>query len=212
MPSCLGLRIDEADAPLKIIGMVRLIQLQIVLLIACAGCHRPVKPVEPLTQTVSVANASGVDRLWEGAQEELRRHRFKLDRVDRRSGIITTFPVTSESFFEFWRHDVDSSYDRMESTLRTVRRTVTIRIDQDAEDSAAVLTVTVARDLFSTPERQFNSSAASLRVFSSALPGVAGEPRLSRADDYWIADGRDGAMERRLLERIIERSGVFFSP
>ena len=138
----------------------------------------------------------------------LRRHRFELARVDRRGGVITTYPVTSQSIFEFWRHDVDTSFDLMESTLRAVRRQATVQISSDPDEPASRLEVTVRRSTLASPERQYNGSSSALRVFGEELPGVRGEPDLSRKDNYWIDDGRDGAMERRLLERIIKRAGI----
>ena len=176
--------------------------------VALAGCHRPVQPTEPTAQRVLVADETGEDRLWGAAQEVLRRHRFPLDRVDRRNGTITTLPVTSQSFFEFWRHDVDTAFDLAEASLRMVRRSAVVQLDRHTESGEATVTVTVRRETFATPERQFNSSAASLRVFGDALPGVRGERLLTREDDYWIDDGRDEAMERRLLERIMQQALV----
>lgn len=176
--------------------------------VALAGCHRPVQPTELTAQRVLVADEPGEDRLWEAAQEVLRRHRFPLDRVDRRRGMIATMPVTSQSFFEFWRHDVDTAFDLAEALLRTVRRSAVVQLDRHPESGEATVTVTVRRETFATPERQFNSSAASLRVFGDELPGVQGERLLTREDDYWIDDGRDEAMERRLLERIMQRALV----
>lgn len=168
-----------------------------------AGCHRPVQPTEPTARQIHLADEGDFDRLWEDSQEVLRRHGFRLDRVDRRSGTITTFPVTSQSVLEFWRHDVDTPFDLMESTMRTVRRTATVQIDRRQADAEADIAVTVRRETFATPERQFNSSGSALRLFGEDLPGVAGEPSLSRADDYWISDGRDAAMETRLLSQIL---------
>ena len=159
-----------------------------------------------MTQSVHLADETDFDALWESCQEVLRRHRFRLDQVDRRSGTITTFPETSQSFFEFWRHDVDTAYDRLESTLRTVRRRAVVQVDRNEAGGAGQVTVTVYRQTFATPERQFNNSAATLRIFAETLPGVAGEPVLTRADDYWIDAGRDAAMESRLARQILDRA------
>ena len=178
-----------------------------VLALLAAGCQRPAQPVEPMSQRVQLADPDGFDVLWESCQEVLRRHRFRLDYVDRRSGTITTFPETSQSLFEFWRHDVDTAYDLWESTLRTVRRRAVVQVDREEGGHGGQVTVTVYRQTFATPERQFNNSAATLRVFGETLPGVAGEPGLTRADDYWIDAGRDGAMEHRLVEQILLRVG-----
>ncbi|HUU82610.1 MAG TPA: hypothetical protein VM243_03805 [Phycisphaerae bacterium] len=161
-----------------------------------------------MSQGVQLADETDFDVLWESCQEVLRRHHFRLDRVDRRGGTITTFPETSQNLFEFWRHDVDTAYDLWESTLRTVCRRAIVQVDRDEGSGQGLFTVTVYRQTFATPERQFNNSAATLRVFGETLPGVAGEPLLTRADDYWIDDGRDGAMENRLVERILRRAGM----
>lgn len=178
-----------------------------VLALLAAGCQRPAQPVEPMSQRVDLADPANFDALWEDCQEVLRRHRFRLDCVDRRSGTITTLPETSQNLFEFWRHDVDTAYDLWESTLRTVRRRAVVQVDREEDSHAGQVTVTVYRQTFATPERQFNNSAATLRIFGETLPGVAGEPVLTRADDYWIDAGRDGAMEHRLVEQILLRAG-----
>ncbi|MHC4063695.1 MAG: hypothetical protein ACYSUQ_04535 [Planctomycetota bacterium] len=191
--------------------MRRVLAIGAVALFA-AGCHRPLQPGEPTAQQAYVADEAGFDRLWASCQEVLRRHRFRLDRVDRRSGTITTLPETSQSFFEFWRHDVDTAFDLMEATMRTVRRKATVQVDREAADPTTRVAVTVQRETFATPERQFNSSAAALRVFGEELPGVSGEPYLSRADDYWIDDGRDGAMEQRMLDRILRHAAIPTTP
>ena len=192
--------------------MVRSTGVILLAVFAVTGCHRAVRPTEPAVQRVHLVEEADMDRLWEAALHVLRDHRFPLDRVDRRSGSITTLPVTSQAFFEFWRHDVDTAYDLMEATLRTVRRSARVQVDRWEDAAEAELTVTVRQETFATPERQYNSSASSLRIFGDSLPGVRGERRLTREDDYWIDVGRDGAMERRLLEHIIRRAVLATEP
>ena len=186
----------------------------VILLVVCAttGCHRPVAPIEPTTQRVLLVDDTQMDRLWDAARQVLLNHRFELDRVDRRRGLISTLPVTSQGCLEFWRHDVDTAYDLLEATLRTVRRSAVVQVDRQAGATVAEVTVTVRRETFATPERQFNNSASSLRIFGDSLPGVQGERLLTREDDYWIDGGRDGAMERRLLERILLRAALPAEP
>ena len=200
--------VDRTAACLMICAVMRTFLAVGVLILAAAGCHRPAQPTTAVSQDVYLADESSFDSLWESSQEVLRRHRFELDRVDRRSGIITTFPVTSQGFIEFWRHDVDTAFDLLESSLRTVRRSATVHVSRTADDPSARVSVTVRRETFSTPERQVNSSSAVLRLFGTGLPGVAGEPYLGKEHDYWVDDGRDAAMEERLLERIIGRANL----
>ena len=188
--------------------MARRASLIILLLAGTVGCHQPVPPTEPVSQQVTLAHDGDFDRLWESALLTLRHHRFELDRVDRRAGLITTLPTTSQSFFEFWRHDVDTAYDLFEASLRTVRRRAEVRIDWQGEPGPGQITVTVRRETFATPERQYNNSAAALPIFGDQLPGVQGERTLSGQDDYWLADERDQAMERRLLDQIVNRTSA----
>ena len=172
---------------------------------ALSGCHQPVPPVELTVQDITLADEDERDALFEACLDTLRDHRFKLDRVDRRAGIITTFPVTSQQAFEFWRNDVDTAYDVMEATLSTIRRRADIRLLGDADQRHTRLVVAVYRERFSTPDRQYNTSAAALRVFSRSLPSTAGREIIPARDDVWFQAGRDGALERRLLREIAGR-------
>lgn len=239
--------IDRVTARHTMMAMSKAIRCTTVALLVLAGCQRPIPPTEPTQARLVLADEAESDRAWEACQAVLRDYRFRLDRVDRRAGIITTLPETSQSFFEFWRHDVDTPFDFAEATLRTVRRTAVVEWVADESgnnafgnnafgdnafgdkafgdnapadhaidlatmgnngDQTPVMRVAVLRETFATPERQFNSTAASLRVFGTSLPGVRGEPFLLDSNDYWIADGRDGAMEARLLQEMLRRTGA----
>ncbi len=179
------------------------------LAIIITGCQEPASPVDYNTQVFTVADAEQSALLWDTCQDVLRRNRFTLDRVDRPAGVITTFPVTSQQFFEFWRHDVDTAFDLADASLSTIRRQARVDVTpiEDNPDKLQVC-VTVRVERLSAPERQFNSSATVLQYFGEELPGESGQRRLTRADDYWFDLGRDGAMERYLLDRII-RDGSY---
>ena len=160
-------------------------------------------------ETYVLADDEQLDALWESCQEVLRRNRFRLDRVDRRAGVISTYPVTSQQFFEFWRQDVATFHDLMAASVNAIRRRVTVQVDREESGAGAYrVSVVVAKEQLSARERQFNNSAAALRVFDNELPGEAGERVLTRSSDCWVALGRDGAMERRLLRQIAQRGGI----
>ena len=177
----------------------------LLAMVALAGCHQSAPPFELTAQEFSLSGPDDRDAIFEACLEVLRVHRFKLDRVDRLGGVVSTFPVTSQSFFEFWRNDVTTHYDRTEATLRTVRRRVEIRLTDAADRQHKKLIVTVHRERFSTPDRQYNSAAAAFRVFSSGLPSTAGTTIVPARDNVWIPAGRDGAFEQKLLREITAR-------
>lgn len=169
------------------------------------------------------------DRLWNAAREVLRDHRFTLDRVDRRRGVITTMPETSQGIGEFWRSDVATREDLWESTLNAIRRKATIRFVGPASDDLAAtgsdsagtrelpaggdarqwtsIEVVVRKERFASKERQFTSTGAVYQVFGSQLPSITGEP-ITEADDRWVDHGRDPAMEERLVEEILGVAGL----
>ena len=156
---------------------------------------------------MSVADRSDeADRYWEAAQETLRRHRFRLDRVDRRAGVITTMPVTSQSILEFWRHDLATREDLWESTLNPIRRWVEITVRRGSDGAWKELAVVVHKERLSAPDRQFNTTGAAYQYFGDRLPSTTGSAEVSAADDRWLDRGRDPAMEAYLLEAILARA------
>ncbi len=94
--------------------------LLMLLIWLAPGCNmnEPVPTHGPVTVTAQP------DELWQLCQVQLKSFGFQLDRVDRRDGVIETFPLTSKQWFEFWRKDVVTSDDLLLSSLHTVRRII----------------------------------------------------------------------------------------
>ncbi len=172
------------------------------------GCLGPRRDDYQSSQAVAIADPSPeADQLWEAAQETLRRHRFQLDRVDRRARTITTMPLTSQHLFEFWRHDVETGPDLWESTLNPLRRWVEVTVARGDDKTWNELAVAVHKERLSSPDRQFNSTGAAYQYFGDSLPSTEGIMRVTAEDDMWLDLGRDAAMEDYLLRDILERAG-----
>lgn len=207
-----------------------------VALVGASGCLPAKRASYRTSVPIGVAfDSPASDRLWNAAREVLRDHRFTLDRVDRRRGVITTMPETSQGIGEFWRSDVATREDLWESTLNAIRRKVTIRFvgpgSDDAGGAAAgspesrevpgggaaslgaevrewtSIEVVVRKERFASKERQFTSTGAVYQVFGSQLPSISGE-RLTEADDRWVDKGRDPAMEERIAQEILDVAGL----
>lgn len=180
-----------------------------VLAGVAAGCLGPRRSSYQSSQAVAIADPSPqADELWEAAQEILRRHRFRLDRVDRRGGVITTLPETSQSLFELWRHDVDTTPDLWEATLNPLRRWIEVSLRRGDGDAWNQLAVVVHKERLSSPDRQFNSTGAAYQYFGDNLPSTTGMVRATPEDDIWLDLGRDPAMEEYLLSAILEHAGL----
>lgn len=179
------------------------------LCIPVTGCLGPQRSDYRSSSLLTApASAERDDRLWEAIGVTLRRHHLRLDRVNRRLGVITTVPVMSQHLFEFWRHDVDTWSDAWESSLNPIRRWVEVSLAPTDGQAWTELAVAVHKQRLSSPDRQFNSTGAAYQYFGDSLPSTTGQARVTAEDDRWLDMGRDPAMEDRLRRAILERAGV----
>lgn len=171
------------------------------------GCTPVQRDGDPMVREMNVSDQAQLDDILMACEDVLRDQGFRLDRVDRRAGVVTTHPETSQHFFEVWRKDVATAYDFWEASLNTIRRTVEITTQPDLMKGNARLTVKVIRERYSAPERQFNNSIAAFQFYGTTLPSVETGETLTAADNEWIPDGRDLTMEAAILNKITARTG-----
>lgn len=175
------------------------------------GCAAPEKPNQISQLTLHLADR---DAFITHAASLLRRHDLPPKRLERANGLIVSQPTTSGQWFEFWRIDSRGPYQSLESSLHTIRRTVTVRvtpIDDDtpapdtqpvADDDAYRVTVRVDKERFSAPHRQITTASGALAIYSEQVPTRSGlRGRRSRLYD-WVALGRDPLLEDYLLSRL----------
>jgi hypothetical protein len=180
-----------------------------LLLGAASGCLGPQKSDYTSSQVISVADRSEeADRLWTAIQDALRENPFRLDRVDRRAGVVTTQPELSQNLFEVWRHDVDTWPDLLEATLNSIRRRVEVTITRDDNAVWSHVEVVVHKERLSSPDNQFNSTGEVYRYFGNTLPSTTGMGHVTTVQDTWVDIGRDPAMEEYLLLAILRRAGI----
>jgi hypothetical protein len=180
----------------------------VIMLISWAsGCTPVQRDGDLMVRDFSVSDQAQLNDLLDTCEDVLRDQGFRIDRVDRRAGVVTTHPETSKHFFEVWRKDVANNYDFWEASLNTIRRSVEIQAEPDLVKGEARMTLKVKRERFSAPDRQFNNSIAAFQFYGDALPSVSTGERVTRADDEWIEDGRDLAMEELLINKIAARAG-----
>jgi hypothetical protein len=143
--------------------------------------------------------------LWQTSQAELKERGFRLDRVDRRSGVIDTFATTSGQWYEFWRRDVVGSEASAESSLQTVRRTVTVRMEC-GDNKECRLSCSVMVERLSVPGAVVSGNIKAQNIFrgaAGAMPSL--HPTEEREAERWIPEGSDLALEADILARIQER-------
>jgi hypothetical protein len=169
------------------------------------GCQAPPQPAEPTVARLMVQTPDDHELLWQAASDVLREHYFQLDRQDRQEGVITTLPETTAIWFELWRPRPRPAYAWAEANLHTIQRQATINIRPVAEPDGYELGVEIQRYRFSLEERQVDSPAAAMRLYSGAAPTAVGRRVSPETDRYWIPLGRDAWYEAALLDAILGR-------
>jgi hypothetical protein len=140
----------------------------------------------------------------DSAATELRSRDFPIKRIDPQKGVLVSGPATSQQWLEFWRRDALGAYQLTESSIHTIRRIVTVRLDEQpaASPDECRVSVEVDKERFSAPERQVTTASGALAVFSEHLPTVEGEMGPRSAGAHWVPLGRDPLLEADLLQKL----------
>jgi hypothetical protein len=152
---------------------------------------------------------------------------FKIEHEDRvrlagdllTEGRIDTYPITGATLLEPWHGDSVTYYDRLESTLQSIRRRCFIRVIP--EQASYMIDLEVFKELEDLPRPSmstagaatFNTSAADDRG-TQPLPSfsaTAGVPRGPRPIN-WIPQGRDLNLEQVMLAKIQARMSIAVAP
>ncbi len=176
-------------------------------LCAACGCATYTSPTAA-SETTDPARRD-FNAVWDASVRTLRRYDFKIDRQNRRQGLITTRPMTGRYLFEFWRRDAASWQDLEEGTVQTIYRVakVTIRPAQgDRQRFAANVEVTVYRS--NLPQPQITSASEAYDLF--IRPGEVSRRRTPLGKEqktHMVELGRDKQLERDIAAAIAaERS------
>ncbi len=139
--------------------------------------------------------------VWDASAEVLRDYRFRIDRQDRRAGVMTTYPMLGRHWFEFWRPDAVSRVDLIEGTLQTLYRRAKVvisRIGGEGSGYVATVAVTVYRS-----DRRVRPLTTAGQVFERYTGADEEEESASGLGGPVLVDlGRDEKLQRVLLTRI----------
>ena len=178
------------------------ILLTLTLIVGCTSS----KPLEYESKSLPApVPSSNFDQIWDASLASVRDYHFEIDRQDRRAGVITTKPMISSQFFEPWRNELKTADAVAESSLSTVRRTVTINITETSGQYSATPSVRVER--LSRRGRRVTNTAQ----FTSAFRATPerGSMELDRGIDlpsqYWYDIGSDFALASDVSDQIARR-------
>jgi hypothetical protein len=197
--------------------------LLLILLSVGAGCAVDI-PGPTAAQVIPIASENPAllpnldrDLLWQHLVDVVDDY-FTIDREEPvrlignvlTEGRIDTFPEIGSTYFEPWRRDSANSYEKLESTLQTIRRQATVRVIPTAGGYLADVTVFKELEDLARPEHA-TTGAATLRHDTSldrVVQPIGDQPVLKG----WIPLGRDLALEQRILAQLRNRLGVPAAP
>jgi hypothetical protein len=152
--------------------------------------------------------------LWNELAATIEQFGFRIEREERVrqvgdvlvEGRIETFPVDSPTLFEPWRRGASSGYERLESTLQSIRRRAAVRVIPAS--GGCLVEVLVLKELedVNRPEGSTVGEATFRHDGALARP-TKPEEALGVVTLGWIPQGRDLALEQEILADLQSRIG-----
>lgn len=175
-----------------------------------SGCARFRAPFEP---PIAVANPTFVsltndEVLWERTIDVLHDYLFEIAREDRFSRQIETQYKVGASIVELQHKETIGLVNRLESTLQSVRRRVTVGFVPHEQQPGYLLMVEAYKELEDVPGIAANSAGAATfqesRPLDVDLNPVVGQT----APSGWTPAGRDFDLEQALLRSLTSAYSV----
>ena len=200
----------------------------IPLLVVLLGCasepHLPNQPVPVSYANPALLRITNHEAVWEGVTDVVSDY-FRIDHEEPvrllgstlTVGRIDTFAKPGATFLEPWDHDSADSYERLESTLQSIRRRAVVQVipasdgfwvdvavykdleDVRQPDHATAGTATF-RNNISVPQSDLASNVTPDQP-TAANPKPAPGVLIQK----WIPQGRDTVLEQRILGQILHR-------
>ncbi len=148
----------------------------IVLLPLLAGCigdiHLPSQAVPVAYDNPVSIPIANYQLVWDGV-EDIVKQNFRIEREDPvrligetvTDGRIDTFPMPGATYLEPWYHDSANDYERLESTLQSIRRYAVVKVIYSRRTGTFWVDVAVFKELENL--RQPEHSTAGSATFRS---------------------------------------------
>lgn len=120
-------------------------------------------------------------------------------------GRLDTFPEVASTLLEPWRHDSADTYEKVQSTLQSIRRKAHVQVTPVRE--GFWIDVAVFKELEDVARPAHASAGAATFRNDDSLVRVVSPVGEQDVNKGWIAMGRDRALEQRILAQLQERLG-----
>lgn len=170
----------------------------------------PPPPVElPVSNPAHIGDVDP-DFLWRQVVDAVDDHfRIEKETPVRRDnltwfeGRLSTYPEVSGTIFEPWRNDAARGFERLQSTVQTIRRTANVRIVPEV--TGYLLDVQVMKEQEDVDQSQFSTAGTAAQRHDGSVVRHENSLRQAPVTLGWYEIGRDRDLERRLMESILGR-------
>lgn len=118
-------------------------------------------------------------------------------------GRLTSFPEVSGTSFEPWRKETTRGFERLQSTIQTIRRTATVRVVP--EESGYWIEVHVLKEQEDVDQAQASTAGSSAQRHDGTIVRNENQQRQLPVTLGWFEIGRDTELERRIMSGILGR-------
>ena len=164
----------------------------------CASTQQMGGAIQPNALEIS---AERYDVMWERTVAVLNNYHFSIARESKIEGVIETHYRAGSNLLEPWHHDSVGFYNRLESTVQSIRRRVIVTF-QTSSPGMVTVNVRVDKEIEDVPGLAANYEGGA--TFSEGQPlqrdldQVVGQVGGSR----WLHRGTDPALESELMRQI----------
>ena len=196
----------------------------ILTMVVALGCAQTPNWTAPQwqSQSVSLENPmlipiANSDYVWDGVVDVVGDY-FRIDREEPvrmmgntlTEGRIETFPKSGATLLEPWDHDSANEYERFESTLQSIRRRAIVKVVPT--QGGFWIDVAVFKELENLAQPEHATAGAATFRYDSSLTRVVNPERTTDLNQGWIPQGRDAALEQRILGQLQYRFSALGRP
>ena len=167
-----------------------------------AGCStlRHLRGEVPVANPLIIPSVD-FETIWNTTVADLDDY-FQIASENRQQRRIVTEPNVGGTVMEPWDRDSGDLYDRLESTLQTIRRFAIVTVDPDPTGMGYAVRIEVFKELedMVRPER----APAGRAIFSNEIPVNRTREIVGPVDlpQGWIPKGRDMVVEQAILRKL----------
>jgi hypothetical protein len=190
-----------------------------ILLAATLGCAPTPPWPQPLGPSVAVLHNNPMllpiadpERAWETVVDVVDDY-FSIDREEPvrvvgdnlTEGFLDTHPKIGATVFEPWHGDSAGGQARLESTLQSIRRRAVVRVTPNR--GGYWVEVAVLKELEDVRRPEHATAGAATLRYDASLTRVVDPVGQQEINAGWIPQGRDAALEQRILGHLLARGG-----